>query len=231
MEDASRDTTPGTDRKKKKIRIAFAILLAAGAVMTALYFVPYDKLLDRMFSREMEETSEDIFFYEKDYVTDILSDPEYTALNRYVDLTFGVETFTVTDGDFSKYGHACETVAAYLNAMISGDADAYGKLFTDEYYQTHARQDRFPMQRLYDIKVRLQSEHTFTDTELDGKYEGVTQRKYLMEYCIQYNDGSIRRDIGSGVSAPIVLELLTDPQTNETKINSISEIRVMKGDN
>lgn len=209
-------------QKQKAIRVIVGLLIAT-VVVTALYFIPYDKLLRVIFPEEENELPEASFFYDPDFSTDILSDPDYTGLDRYISFRFGNETFTVTDRDYAKYGHAAEVIAAYFEALIAGDAEGYRALFREEAWEENKpTRNPFPMQRLYDMKATLQQEHTFQSDELDGAYTGFIQYRYRVEYRISRNDGSVRRDVGSDESRPIYLELLKDPVNGETKINSIS---------
>ena len=110
----------------------------------------------------------------------------------------------------------------YLQALIQGDAKKYNSLFTEEYLREKGEQDAFPMQRIYDIYAVCYRKHTYTEDELNGEYYGITQYRYQVNYCIQYNDGSVRKDLPSGASKPIYLEILVSADETDVKINSIS---------
>ena len=207
-----------TGEKAKAQKIVLIVLIAA-VVITALYFLPYDKILS-LFRKE--KPKENIYFFPPDFETNILMDPDYLEFDRYLRFTIGSETFTVTDGNYEALGKGCETIHAYIDAMVRGDCDAYNALFTESYYEENEPKSRFPMQRVHDVHAVLYLEHTYTKDELDGAYEGVIQYRYCLNYYIEENDGMVRDDMGSGVSAPIYLELLTDPSTGQTRINSIS---------
>lgn len=143
-----------------------------------------------------------------------------TSLNRHLAVRTGNETVFIFNGrDAEKYGEAPAVLWRYAQAMINGDADAYNALFSEKYLSEHDAQKDFPMQRVYDFSATCYSEHTFTDEELDGQYEGVTQYRYEVLYSIQYNDGSVRGDMGSGVLKPIYMEILIDKKEETAKIN------------
>ena len=212
-------------KNKKRAKITLIVLLAATVVLTVLYFLPYDRILSAMFPAETSE-EEEIFFYPSDFGTDILKDREYTALSRHLQLTLdGRETvFIFDDADSEKYGPAPAVLWRYLQTLIRGDADGYNSLFTEEYLEENGKQAPYPMQRIYNISAVCYSKHTFTKEELDGKYEGITQYRYRLDYSIQYNDGSVRNDMGSGVTKPIYLEILVNREETSAKINSISHV-------
>ena len=211
------------ERKNEKsaAKKVVLIVLIAAVVITALYFLPYDKILAALFPKE-EPQQEDIYFYEPDFERNILLDPAYLAMDRYISFRKGSETFVVTDGDYEKLGKDAAVIAKYIDALVRGDAKAYNALFTESYLKENGKQAEFPMQKIYGISAELYGQHTFTEEELDGKYTGVTQYRYQLNYCIDENDGTVRRDMGSGVSAPIFLELLSDPETGAIRINSIA---------
>lgn len=215
----------GRKGEKSAAQKVVLIVLIAAVVITALYFLPYDKILAALFPKE-EPHPEDIYFYEPDFERNILLDPEYLAMDRYISFTKGSETFTVTDGNYEKLGKDAVVIAKYIDALVRGDADAYNALFTESYLKENGRQPAFPMQKLYRISAELYGLHTFTEEELDGEYTGVTQYRYQLNYCIDENDGTVRRDMGSGVSAPIFLELLSDPETGRIRINSIAFLQI-----
>lgn len=211
-------------KNKKAARIMAIVLIVAAVAVTVLYFLPYDRILSAMFPKETSaEKEENIYFYPSDFETNILTDSEYTSLNRHLAVRMGNETVFIFNGrDAEKYGEAPAVLWRYAQAMINGDADAYNALFSEKYLSEHDAQKDFPMQRVYDFSATCYSEHTFTDEELDGQYEGVTQYRYEVLYSIQYNDGSVRGDMGSGVLKPIYMEILIDKKEETAKINSIS---------
>ena len=71
----------------------------------------------------------DFIFHEVDFDTDILSDPEYLALDRSVSLKLGNQTVTIDDGYRSENG-TIEFMLKYLNCIVAGDYNSYKNFFS-----------------------------------------------------------------------------------------------------
>ena len=61
-------------QNQKRAKVALLTVLISLAVLLILFFLPYDKILAALFPEKTVE--EDIFFYPKDFETDILMDSE-----------------------------------------------------------------------------------------------------------------------------------------------------------
>lgn len=212
--------------KKKKTPKQKAItiiiwLFVASVVVAGLYMVDYDAIISSLFEEDYDDYMNfNYYHYPPDYETDILKDEEYLALDRTVSYSNG--TTKLGDVDLNTIP-GCSVIRQYLDAMINGNAEKYNSLFTDEYYQNekHKPLDKIPQQRIYNILVTMkQPPHTYTSSELKGKYTGITRHFFTVEYCIQYNTGTVRGDIPSDASKPLYVEVFEYPD-GSIKINNM----------
>ena len=194
---------------KKSSIIIISILGVLLVVLALLNSLDFDKIFNDMFNKGEETPAYNYFFYEPDYETDILEDEEYLELDRTISYTEGAVTYRVADLD-NFFGTA--VLEDYFDALINGDAKAYEVLFTDEYKINNDIPKKFPQQRLYNITVERSTEpYTFKESDLDGKYTGVIRYVYTVRYMIQYNTGTIRNDIDSESTRPMIIEVYEYP--------------------
>ncbi len=204
--------------KKKSITILVSLFVVA-ILLTLLNMIDFDAIINEN-KKQPEITDYGYSFYEPDYDTDIFSDPEYIALNR--DISYQSGGLTISPADLNEVKGA-SVIADYLDAMMTGNAEKYSSLFTNEYIseKKDSIPSKFPQQRLYEIKVvSLSDPHTYTKDELEGKYTGVTRYLFQVVYYIQYNSGTVRRDIPSDASRPLYFEVFEYPN-GQQKINSM----------
>lgn len=133
----------------------------------------------------------DFIFHEVDFDTDILSDPEYLALDRSVSLKLGNQTVTIDDGYRSENG-TIEFMLKYLNCIIAGDYNSYKNFFSKLYFETENVPEIFTMQRVYEITVEYISETAVTESN-----KNYTEYRLSLDYKINRNNGTLRNDMGS----------------------------------
>ena len=205
-------------RKLKRNMIIVLVCMVAFAVVA----IPLISFLDRIQNDGTVEEgtkypSASIIFVTPDYEYDIMQDQDYLGMNRRIyhfDEQSGL-TEELTDKNIVGYGPAAVVLRDLINAIIAGDADAYNALFSETYYAHYEPEDPFTMQRVYDIMLTKVGESVVSDK--DGKY---TQYVYVVEYKIQKNDGTFRRDIGHDESR-MQRFVLSDRGTGDVLIDEI----------
>lgn len=204
---------------KKKSIIIISLLGILLIVLALLNTIDFDKIIDDIFHKQSEPQF-NYFFYTPDYETDILKDPEYLELDRTISYTEGAVKYNAID--LNNY-NGTPIIAEYINAMINGDAEAYGALFTEEYKSNSKNKipERFPQQRVYGVSViRIGEPYTYKSSDLDGKYTGIKRYVYNVSYLIQYNTGTVRNDIDSESMRPLTIEVFEYPD-GDLKINNL----------
>ena len=217
-------------RKKRLIRLAVTVG-AALVVLVALYLI-----LRRCGSGERPSYSYDPLsedngegFVSQSVDFDIFTDEEYAdkdlGVNFYAD-NVG-EYFTVDDLEYTSY--QARLFVEYFDAAIRGDGKKLNTLFTDEYFENDGRPikkypDRFPMQKIYAIKVEKtgvgKTENTVEGTMI---YE-----YYKVSFLIKDNNGAFRPDLPEpdGGSIPLIFDVIT--LKGVSKINRITRITYTK---
>ncbi len=182
---------------KRNILIVFAAMLAFMLICIAIPgFVDLNSILGSEGEKDEEETLNIVFSDIPEDGFDILKYKKYLDQDRYFyyyDPDTGVTT-TVNKKDIKKYGDGFEVIYKMVNALIEGDVEAYNECMgmgvPDE--------DGFTQQQIYDIKITKKGQSSqYTD---DGKL--YNQYEFILEYKIQENNGTFRRDMGSDVSKP-----------------------------
>ncbi|MBE6631835.1 MAG: hypothetical protein E7623_03955 [Ruminococcaceae bacterium] len=178
-------------KKKRLILIFFAF---------AVLFICISLPFLRENTQKNKETPNNLpsyIFYEPDYDTDILSDPEYLKLNRIILYTNGALSITVSPEDYESTDKVLYFLAEFTDTMIEGDFTKYPSFFSEKYNIKNTLPEKFTMQRIYDVSIE----------KIDQYYaeeDGVEHEQYIykLDYLIDKNDGTLRRDIGSGESIP-----------------------------
>lgn len=170
--------------KKKRIILLFLIFSAFIACISIPFI--FD---DTPSSKDTQKELPGYMFYEPDYEMDILSDPEYLRLNRIILYTNGAVSITVSPDDYKSTDEVLYFLSEFVNTMIEGDFTAYPSFFSENYKSEYELPQKFTMQRIYDISIEKIDEDT-------------DQIIYKLDYLIDRNDGTLRRDIGSGESRP-----------------------------
>ena len=203
--------------KKQSITI-ISVLGALLIVLALLNTLDFDAIFEKIFKKDSETPEYNYFFYDPDYDTDILEDSEYLALDRTISYSEGPITYR--DADLDNF-FGTSVLKDYFETLINGDAKGYAALFTDEYKVANVIPQKFPQQRIYNITIERSTEpYVFEETDLDGKYTGITRYVYTVNYFIQYNTGTVRNDIDSSSTRPLIIEVYETP-AGVQKINAI----------
>ncbi len=177
---------------KRTVKISLTITIAILFLIIALF------LCLKFFSGNVLKDKQVQFsFYEPDYKTDILSDPEYLSLNRIVSYKNGPVMTTVLPQDYEKTDKILSFLASYLDAAIKGDYSNYSDFFTEEYISENGIPEKFTMQRIYNITVEKLNE---AGQNANGQTSN--QFVYSLSYMIARNDGTFRSDMESDALKP-----------------------------
>ena len=177
---------------KRTLKISLSITIAILFLIIALF------LCLKFFSGNVLKDKQVQFsFYEPDYKTDILSDPEYLSLNRIVSYKNGPVMTTVLPQDYEKTDKILSFLVSYLDAAIKGDYSNYSDFFTEEYISENGIPEKFTMQRIYNITVEKLNEASQNE---NGQTSN--QFVYSLSYMIARNDGTFRSDMESDALKP-----------------------------
>lgn len=203
-------------RKKIIICIVFVVMVVfCGLYTMVLKDVDFDVLLEniKISFEEEEEGYTEFFFHQANYNEDISKDKTYMALDRYVRYEYSGVTYTITDGNYAKYGPDVDFFGEYFACIISGDAEGYNALCSEKYYKIKGNEpfEKFTQQKVYDMHIQKQRQTT--------DETGVTTYYYVVNYKIRLNNGTFRTDTGDDASRPLVM-VLTDRE-GSIKIDKI----------
>ena len=154
-------------------------------------------IIDYIENKNKEEFVVDYNFYPADFDENIFEDERYIDLVsgefiRYTDSTTNI-TMGIDKDSAIQYGAEVDFLVDMVYDIINGDHTSYNARFSDSYYEENSPKDRFTMQKVYDVNITYSSSETFSE-------EGTNYTKsvYILEYKIFENNGTFRRDIGSG---------------------------------
>ncbi len=133
----------------------------------------------------------DFIFHQVDFETDILTDPDYLALDRSVSFKQGNQTVTI-DKNFRSENGTVEFMLDYLDCIISGDYKRYGDFFSELYFESESVPEIFTMQRVYEITIEFLGE-----TFVSKSNKNYAEYRLSLDYKINRNDGTLRNDMGS----------------------------------
>ena len=171
--------------KVSKIVIFLSITIIS---FVLIFFAIY--LLER---KEYDRPAQkyDFIFHTVDFETDILSDPDYLALDRSVSFKQGNQTVTI-DENFRSENGTVEFMLDYLDCIISGDYKRYGNFFSDLFFESESVPEIFTMQRIYEITIEFLGETSVVESN-----KNYTEYRLSLDYKINRNDGTLRNDMGS----------------------------------
>ncbi|MGM9637464.1 MAG: NfeD family protein [Eubacteriales bacterium] len=225
------DTAADRPRRKKKRAIVFLVILGVLAVVLAvLNAVDFEALAEKI-SEKQSETAEAVpvktypatYFEIPDYYEDVTADASYLALDRNIYYTYQGETFVIErnvpdKNDLRRFWQE------YFDAVTNGDAAGIDALCTDEYLKKNGNTPNFAPQKVYNIKVELNSMQDLVDGDANGNYKGYVVYYFEVSYYIKDNNGTFRNDFFEDFyTVPLIFEIL---EGNSIKINSINRIRV-----
>lgn len=170
-----------------KTRIVIFLSIATAAFIM-VFFVIY--LLD-IGGSAPKAPEYDFIFHEVDFDTDILTDPDYLALDRSVSLKQGNQT-VVIDPEYRSENGTIEFMLEYLSCIICGDYEGYKDFFSRLYFETENVPEIFTMQRVYQTTIEFISE-----TPIAESNKNYTEYRLSLDYKINRNNGTLRNDMGS----------------------------------
>ncbi|MGM9681463.1 MAG: NfeD family protein [Eubacteriales bacterium] len=217
-------------RKKKKGAIIFLAVLGVLAVVLALLnTVDFEALAEKI-NENKETTAEAVpvktypptYFEIPDYNENLADDGEYLALDRNIYYSYRGETFVV-ERDVPDKDDLRRFWQEYFDAVTAGDAKAIDALCTDEYLKKNGNTANFAPQKVYNIKVELNSMQDLVNGDANGNYKGYIVYYFEVSYYIKDNNGTFRNDFFEDFyTVPLMFEVL---EGNTVKINSIDRIR------
>lgn len=133
--------------------------------------------------------------YQTDY-NDLAYDQHIIEYYHYGNPEQGGYREGITDANRGQMDAGVLFLCSWLDTVKNGDANAYNSCFSENYWEENEpegifKKVSFSPQMLYDINIALVSKKSDQGDQL------VT---YWVEYKILHNDGTFRRDIGSGIS-------------------------------
>ncbi len=229
-------------QKKKNLKIAIIAVIVVFAVLGILCGVLYgiSEWLSNGQSGENVQRAVNldgksyINYYEPDYSADIFEDEDYLEKDRfirYIKPTANGEMSTPI-GYFSSMvlTEGQRFFIEYFEKVINGDYEAYHGMFASEYldnpdgFEKKPAERKFPMQRIYDIKVKELGRTDPGDTSYN--YNGVPAvfGVYEVSYKILKNDGEFRYDLPEGGEIPLIFELVTTDAGTDNERTLIKDI-------
>lgn len=194
-----------TKSKEKKIVL---ILLAA---MALIVMISIPVLISSMQTGEGDdETTRLIYFETPNYEENIFEDEEYLGKNRLVYVikgAIGTYVDTSSEAERAAESHVSNFMFDFIETQIQGDVDGYNACFSEEYLAKNGKQEKFTMQKLYDISIEQYGSATPTD-------DGGRNYTYILKYKILHNNGTLRNDIESMSERPLYLIIHEDDSGN-----------------
>ncbi len=191
---------------KKRLLIIIAAIVVVIIVLFAVSLI-----IDKVKSSKNDEFIIDYNFYPADYEENIFEDEEYINLTsgnfiKYQDLNTNI-TVGITRENANQQSEQIAFIVEMLYDIIEGKHEEYNACFSDVYYKNNSPKSQFTMQKVYDVTVSYISQESVSDDS--GNY---TKYLYSIEYKILENNGTFRKDIGSGSKKQYAT--LTDRQGN-----------------
>ena len=200
---------------KHRVKIGVIIFFGFAVLLAVLSMIDFDSLYAKLSGPTKIPVPEytDENFYEPDYETDILNDPAYLALDRTLTWVEDGVSEKLFDNNYEKFHEEGILVHDYFESLINGNAAAYNQLFSSAYKKEYGTQDKFPMQRVYEMEAEVLSRSAV----LKGGIDLVIK----LSYKIQGNDGTVRRDMLSDSCVPIDIHVFVSAGGN-AQIQSVT---------
>lgn len=157
--------------------------------------------------------TQELVFPPSDYDEDIFEDEVYISFDHSIRFTQNGYGITLTQQDLKDYGAGAKLFFDYFASVINGRYAEYPEFFTARYKNDVKLPEKFTMQKIYDIDIRLYSR----EAEEDSTY----RETYEVRYKIRNNNGSLRSDVESDTIKPIVFELIVDDKNKLADIDDI----------
>ena len=212
------------NKSKKNLLIVIASIVAVIALLAIAVGILEHIEQKKAEKQAQEELVVDYDFYPADFTRNILEEEGYQKIMqdgflRYCDFYATNETIGISSETASNYGEEVGFLVDYLYTIIKGDHTAYNDCFSEEYYQSgQPKKDAFTMQQLKNILLTKISQENVTENG-----ENYTKFIYCVEYQINENNGTFRKDIGDG-SRPQYLVI-----TNRSGTWKIDAVTIITG--
>ncbi len=205
------EATESSGRLKKQIAIVVLIAVLLSAALLTLRFL-YHNVIEQgaqyypdSWVNSGSNREPFLKFYEPDWETDILSDPEYLAMKGEIMYApSDSQSIAVPEGQYLSYGgKGLNFMAEYVNTVISGDHEKLNSMFTESYFENNEAYEDFPQQKIFDIKIKKYpyNDQAYDSTSIEDEY-------YIITYKIYHNDGLFRDDIDEESELAQLFELL-----------------------
>jgi hypothetical protein len=196
------------------------LILGVALILLALITWGIDRLSKKEPDIVDSPTIDPSLFPPADYTEDIFEDPKYLALiGNGVTLIYeesGISQALV-EGKHDQLGEKVSFFADFISYMIHGDVSSYNNCFSSKYYEAHAPQPSFTMQKIYDVKLSYYTEESVSES--DRSYTAAT---YRLEYFILDNNGTLRSDSIDG-SKPLYFTITN--RDGRWLIDSVGAVR------
>lgn len=176
------------------------MLKAVGVILAVLLLIFISVLVLNYINRPTIGIPEDFYQFSAPYQGNIMENTAYLEKDRLVYYCPNASgdgiRYAITDENRTDFDAGVLFVCKMLDTVIQGDANAYNQCFSDQYWKANEaegnlKKTAFNPQMLYNIKL------TYHSVASENGEKLVT---YRLEYMILQNDGTFRRDIGSGIS-------------------------------
>ncbi len=180
--------------KRKLIIIIMAIAVVMLILIGAVLIINMIEANEKSDEKYEEETVE-YDFYPANFEENILEDSDYAkyiseGFIKYADSNTGL-TEGIDNNSSKTYSASTQLMVDLIYDIIEGDYKSYNEYFNEEYYKHREPKQAFTMQRLYDVRLTYMGEEKSED-------DNYTKFLYCLEYRIDKNNGTFRKDIGDG---------------------------------
>ena len=194
---AVKNTRVSKKRKKTLIIVAVCAVLAAAAVILLICLLPKNSGPQTPYIADVYKEEPNRFAVCDPDAPSIFTDESYLSLDRSLHVRRGGEEYVVESADDETADPGAIFFLEYFDVLAHGETEKYNALFTDRYFENHTPQEDFPEQRVYNIHV------TLLDVTPDE-----SAAAYIVEYYINKNTGTFRRDIYSDSSRAMIFDLV-----------------------
>ncbi len=210
--------TSKKDRASAKKKLITVIVIIAVVILILSVATWILSALSK--NKKYEEETIKYNFYPADFNENIYEDSEYSEMMshgfiKFYDANTGT-TVGINKDSAEIHGKTTVFMIDLIYDIIDGNHSSYNQRFSDNYYKNRDPKDDFTMQRLYDVTL------TFISAEKSDK-GNYTKYLYCLEYKIDQNNGTFRKDIGDGSKKQYFT--ITD-SSGELKIDQVSTVKV-----
>ena len=181
---------PMKKKLKKALIIIFSSLLVLYIIVSIIPLLKKEEAYDEF------NVVADFDFYPADYSENIFTDENYMDIikdkNRILRYDDGFSIYTIDFTDFENSNEPYAVVAKMLYSVIEGDHEEYNSYFSDRYFESQPKKEKFTPQKIYNATIKPISTETITPKN-EKSYVEYT---FEVKYYIYKNNGTFRKDIG-----------------------------------